>query len=100
MTETSRLDEQLARLERFLCAYRGEFRRQDQLRWAAAYLFGLIHCRERKSIENLARSLPESARHGMKDPAQALQHFIHRSPWDEERVRRPYLEQAVAELSA
>jgi SRSO17 transposase len=95
MTTAPRLDEQLARLESYLCAYRGAFRRQDQLRWAAAYLLGLLQPGERKSIENLARSLPASAHQGMRDPAQALQHFIHQSPWNEDRVRQVYLAQAA-----
>jgi SRSO17 transposase len=98
MQTMSQTDELLTRLDRYLRAYRGAFRRQDQLRWAAAYLLGLLQAEERKSIENLARCLPVSAQQGMKDAAQALQHFIHRSPWDDDHVRRIYLERLAPTL--
>ncbi len=96
----SHTDELLARLDRYLRAYRGAFRRQDQRRWAATYLLGLLQSGERKSIENMTRCRPLSAQQGTRDVAQALQHFIHRSPWEEDHVRRLYLEQAASLVSS
>jgi SRSO17 transposase len=53
-------------------------------------LQGLLQTEGRKTIENLARavSLPDSLR--VEDVAQALQHFINQSPWDDQRISRRY----------
>jgi SRSO17 transposase len=78
------------RLERFLEPFRGDFRRREQARWAAVYLQGLLRPGARKNIETLARSVQLPADLVVEDVAQALQHFIHQSPWDEERLWRRY----------
>src|SRR5215813_11869013 len=80
----------IERLEGFLEGVRGAFGRRDQARWAAVYLRGLLSCEGRKTVENLARhaGLPMEA--GVENVAQALQHFIHQSPWDEDRVLAHY----------
>lgn len=89
MTPTD--DELLTELERFLEPFRGEFRRQDQLRRAAAYLLGLLRCPGRKNIENLARASAPPADWGVSNTAQALQHFVNQSPWNEDNVLGVYL---------
>src|SRR5262249_47398881 len=76
----------LPRLETWLTPYGAEFRRQDQKRWAAAYLMGLLQPGQRKTIENMARTLALQSAWRTRDVAQALQHFIDRSPWDANRV--------------
>jgi SRSO17 transposase len=75
-----------ARLEAYLEPYRGEFRRRDQARWAWVYLQGLLRAPGRKNIEGLARTVTLPADLQVEDVAQALQHFINQSPWDEGRL--------------
>ena len=74
----------------FLQPFRDAFHRREQAEWAAVYLQGLLQPGGRKSIENLARTLtlPDSQR--VEDVAQALQHFINQSPWDEQKIYRRY----------
>jgi SRSO17 transposase len=76
------------RLDRFLEPFRDAFRRREQADWAAVYLQGLLRPNGRKTIENLARTiaLPDDLR--VEDVAQALQHFINQSPWDERKLWR------------
>jgi SRSO17 transposase len=78
------------RLEQFLQPFRGTFRRREQLAWAVIYLQGLLQSGGRKTSESLARAilLPSSQR--VDDAAQALQHFINQSPWDEGKLWRDY----------
>src|SRR5262245_10655016 len=90
--------ELLRRLERFTEAFRSDFRRAEQARWAAVYLLGLLRSGRRKNVENLARELTLPPQWGVRDAAQALQHFINQSPWDEEKVWRRYLTLAAREL--
>ncbi|MBI1916843.1 MAG: transposase [Planctomycetes bacterium] len=90
--------ELLQRLEQFTAAFRGDFRRADQARWAAVYLLGLLRAEQRKSIESLARTLSLPPQWGVKDIAQALQHFINQSPWDEQKIWNRYLTLAAREL--
>jgi SRSO17 transposase len=78
------------RLEEFVEGVRGAFGRRDQVRWAAVYLRGLLSCGGRKTVENLARHAGLPAEVGVERVAQALQHFIHQSPWDEDRVLAHY----------
>src|SRR5579885_3184962 len=80
----------LQRLEQFTRDFRTDFRRREQAEWAAVYLQGLLQTAGRKTIENLARTvaLPDNLR--VEDVAQALQHFINQSPWDEQKIYRRY----------
>jgi SRSO17 transposase len=83
------VDESIAdRLERYLDPFRAEFRRRDQARWAAVYLQGLLRPGPRKNVENLARAVTLPADLTVEDAAQALQHFINQSPWEEDRLWR------------
>src|SRR5262249_12234498 len=50
-----------------------------------------------KSIEAMARTLSPPPEWSVKDAAQALQHFINQSPWDEEKVGHRYLTLAARE---
>lgn len=86
----------LAQLEQYLEPFRAEFRRQDQLRRAAAYLLGLLQPGGRKNIEHLARTVRLPASWAVNDVAQALQHFVNQSPWDHDAVTRLYLKQQAA----
>src|SRR5262245_61760452 len=92
--------ELLRRLEQFTAAFRSDFRRADQARWTAVYLLGLLRCGQRKTIENLARTLSPPPAWGIKDVAQALQHFINQSPWDEQKIWNRYLTLASERVSA
>lgn len=78
------------RLEQFMRGFRADFRRREQAEWAAVYLQGLLQCGGRKTIGNFAGTvvLPESLH--VEDVAQALQHFINQSPWDEQKIYRRY----------
>jgi len=58
-----------------------ELGRKDRRPWADAYVRGLLLEGERKSIEPMAKRLPDGN-------VQALQHFIGKSPWPYEPVRR------------
>src|SRR5262249_213327 len=78
------------RLELFTRRFRADFRRREQAEWAAVYLQGLLQTEGRKTIENLARfiTLPDHLQ--VEDVAQALQHFINQSPWDEQKIYQRY----------
>jgi SRSO17 transposase len=78
------------RLEHFFREFRQDFRRREQADWAAVYLQGLLHPSGRKTIESLARTVTLPADLRVEDVAQALQHFINQSPWDEQRLWRHY----------
>jgi SRSO17 transposase len=66
---------------------KGAFRRRDQARWAAVYLEGLLRPGGRKTVEQIVRTLGLQAESDC-DPAQALQHFLNQSPWDDDALTR------------
>lgn len=74
----------------YLEHFSGDFARRDQLRWAEAYLRGLLADLRRKNIENIARHLIVPRQWRVGDPKQALQNFLNQSPWDENKVWRRY----------
>ncbi|GGZ94638.1 IS701 family transposase [Streptomyces echinoruber] len=61
----------------------GHLPRADQRRWAEVYLGGLLTARGRKSLRNLARTVPRSP-----TAAQSLQQFVNSSPWPWAPARR------------
>ncbi len=65
----------------YVTAVLPELGRKDRRPWADAYVRGLLLEGERKSIEPMAKRLPDGN-------VQALQHFIGKSPWPYEPVRR------------
>ena len=69
------------RLVDYMTAVLPELGRKDRRPWADAYVRGLLLEGERKSIEPMAKRLPDGN-------VQALQHFIGKSPWPYEPVRR------------
>lgn len=84
------------RLEAFLAMLIRPMGRAERRRWAGVYIRGLLLDGERKSIEPLARRLPDG-------DVQALQQFVGQSPWSWEPVRArgaqtvaPLLREAVA----
>jgi SRSO17 transposase len=77
-----------AQLLAFLEPFRGAFRRSDQFHWAAVYLRGLLTPGGRKTVEHIARTAAEGSGRGAGPIAQALQHFLNSSPWDEECLLR------------
>src|SRR5262245_41834178 len=91
--------ELLGRLEQFTESFRGDFRRPEQARWAAVYLLGLLRCRDRKTVENLARTLTVPPAWGVRDGAHALEHFLNQGPWDEGKVWGRHLTLAARELA-
>ncbi len=68
------------RLEEFLAAVVAPMGRAERRHWASVYVRGLLLDGERKSIEPLARRLPEGN-------VQAVQQFVGQSPWAWEPVR-------------
>jgi SRSO17 transposase len=79
----------LQRLDAFGEAFREDFRRRDQARWAAVYLQGLLLAtEERKTIGTMARRVVLPADLVVEDVAQALQNFVNQSPWDERLILR------------
>jgi len=65
--------------------------RKDRQPWAEAYVRGLLLEGERKSIEPMAKRLPDGN-------IQALQHFIGKSPWPYEPVRQRLASVLVPEM--
>jgi SRSO17 transposase len=63
------------RLEQFLVDLLEPVGRSERRHWGAVYVRGLLLDGERKSIEPLARRLPDGN-------VQAMQQFIGQSPWD------------------
>jgi SRSO17 transposase len=87
----SKHDMLLERLDDFIELFRDDFRRRDQLRWAAVYLQGLLHDGDLdgpKTIGTLARHVTLPGDLVVEDVAQALQNFVNQSPWDERKVWR------------
>lgn len=83
----------------YLGTFRADFARRDQLRWAEAYLRGLLADLPRKNIETMARHLVLPAQWGVDDPKQALQNFLNQSPWDEQKIWRRYRALVAARLA-
>jgi SRSO17 transposase len=82
----------LQRLDDFTGRFRGDFRRREQARWAAVYLQGLLREGGRKTIGTMASRVVLPADLYVEDVAQALQHFVNQSPWDEGKLWRRYRE--------
>jgi SRSO17 transposase len=72
----------------FLSRFRGAFSRRDQAHWAAVYLRGLLTAASRKTIEHIAHTAAELTPGQRDATAQALQHFLDRSPWDHDQLLR------------
>lgn len=69
-----------ARFEQFVDDILTPLGRRDRRHWSAVYVRGLLLDGERKSIEPLARRLPDGN-------VQALQQVVGQSPWPVEPVR-------------
>ncbi|WP_432031041.1 IS701 family transposase, partial [Streptomyces sp. 1222.5] len=76
--EVERLRGELAE---FVADVFGSLPRRDQRRWGECYLRGLMLDGRRKSIQPMAKRLPDGN-------MQALQQFVNQSPWDPLPVRR------------
>jgi SRSO17 transposase len=83
--------EVLDRLRDYAGQFRDLSRHVPQFAWSGVYLRGLLEDGERKTIEPMAARvpLPLDLSH-IKDPEQALQQFVHQSPWDEQEVEKRY----------
>src|SRR5215467_8866884 len=72
-------DAQLARcrkrLEQFLVDLLAPVGRSERRHWGSVYVRGLLLDGERKSIEPMAKRLPDGNE-------QAMQQFVGQSPWD------------------
>lgn len=79
------------RLERFLVDLLEPVGRSERRQWGGVYVRGLLLDGERKSIEPLARRLPEGN-------VQAMQQFIGQSPWDWNPVWEKLGRRMTAEL--
>jgi SRSO17 transposase len=82
-------------LDQYLAAFRTDFPRRDQFRWACEYVRGLRADLPRKNIETMAR---HSANGSAQDVGQALQNFINKSPWDEQRPLQRHRSQLVRRI--
>jgi SRSO17 transposase len=71
-------------VQAFLDRCRGAFRRRDQVRWAAQYVEGLLRPGGRKTVEHIVRTTAADPASAGSNAAQALQHFLNQSPWDED----------------
>ncbi|MCE9534695.1 MAG: transposase [Planctomycetes bacterium] len=76
----------LERLAGYAESFRDLFSRPEQVRWLSFYLWGLIETTGRRSIEAIARAIPADALPSSASPGQALQHFLTRSAWDEQKL--------------
>ncbi len=81
-------------LEGYLASFRADFHRSDQFHWACEYVRGLLADVPRKNIETMARHLKSID----GDVGQALQNFIHKSPWDEQRPWRRHRTQLLRKI--
>lgn len=80
------------RLVRYLRKLLAPLGRRDRRDWAEVYIRGLLLEGERKSIEPLARRLPEG-------DVQALQQLVGQSPWEETPVRERLSRRLAQELT-
>jgi len=78
----------LERLEEYVELFREDFRRRDQIRWAAVYLQGLLLEGQAKTIGAVSRRVALPPDLIVDDVAQALQNFVNQSPWDERKLWR------------
>jgi SRSO17 transposase len=73
--------------------------RKDQRRWGQAYLRGLLLDGKRKSIQPMATRLAKGDPQADADALeQALQQFVHQSPWDSVPVRRRLAERMTTAI--
>jgi len=82
--------EWLRSLDNYIALFRDAFRRREQAHWAAVYLQGLLRPGGRKTIGGMVRRVAPLLNLMAEDAAQALQHFVNQSPWDEAKVWRHY----------
>lgn len=80
------------RLQGYLEELFGALGRSERRHWGSVYVRGLLLDGERKSIEPMARRMPDG-------DVQALQQFINQSPWPYEPIRQKLAEKMVKEMS-
>jgi len=68
------------KLEAFLTDLVSKMGRRERQHWANMYIRGLLLNGERKSVEPMAKRLPDG-------DVQALQQFVNQSPWSYKEVR-------------
>jgi SRSO17 transposase len=79
------------RLERFLVDLLEPVGRSERRHWGSVYVRGLLLDGERKSVEPMAKRLPDGNE-------QAMQQFVGQSPWDWEPVWERLGRRMVKEL--
>ena len=80
-----------SRLEKYLVDLLEPVGRVERRYWGAMYVRGLLLDGTRKSVEPMARRLPDG-------DVQAMQQFVGQSPWDPVPVRRRLAEQVARDL--
>jgi SRSO17 transposase len=80
-----------SRLEKYLEDLLEPVGRAERRYWGAVYVRGLLLDGKRKSVEPMARRLPDG-------DVQAMQQFVGQSPWDPMPVRRRLAEQVARDL--
>src|SRR5258708_7029042 len=87
----AQLDRCRKRLERFLVDLLEPVGRSERRHWGSVYVRGLLLNGERKSVEPMAKRLPDGNE-------QAMQQFVGQSPWDWEPVWERLARRMVREL--
>lgn len=80
-----------SRLQRYLEDLLEPVGRAERRHWGSVYVRGLLLDGKRKSIEPMAKRLPDGN-------VQAMQQFIGQSPWDPMPIRRRLAERMAKEL--
>ena len=79
------------RLEQFLVDLLAPVGRSERRHWGSVYVRGLLLDGERKSVEPMAKRLPDGNE-------QAMQQFVGQSPWDWKPVWERLSRRMVREL--
>jgi SRSO17 transposase len=87
----------LERMQDYVAQLAAGFGRITRHYWAGVYMHALLLDGERKSIEPLAQRVNVPGFHG--NTAQALQHFISDSGWDEQPVLKAYRSLLAASIA-
>jgi SRSO17 transposase len=87
--------DQRDRLSSYVEGFADLFRRREQVWWLTTYLEGLLTAEDRRTAETIARTRDGGREDAAEDVAQALQHFVNQSPWDEKALWRAFRSRVV-----
>ncbi len=75
-------------VHRFVHSFGERLPRARQTHWLGCYLWGLLESSGRRNVNSIARELPKNVIPDGSAPAQALQHLLNKSEWDEGALLR------------